>query len=321
MNPPLYKNEPIGSIQSLAAMLRIPTEALFKLAKDADDYYSPNKPQPKPNGGVRVTYTVKPLLKKVQLRIVQQIFHNVDYPLYLQGSIRDEKNPRDYINNASLHAGKRIIIREDIRNFFPSIKTPTVLRMWQYFFHFPEDVAMILTQLTTYKGCVPQGASTSSYISNLIFWDKEPQLEDQLQRQGFQYSRFVDDITISSDKFMSKQEQESLTAKVYGMLHTIEVRPNRSKRKVQTRTKKMTVHELNINSGRPTLSKQNRAKIRAAVKECEDLARFDRSSEEYKHLYQSVNGRVAVMSRLHPNEAKKYRERLQEIRPIPQQAG
>lgn len=305
----------------MANMLRIPVEELLKLAKDADHYYSPNRPEQKPNGGIRITYRLKSRLKKIQQRIVQQIFHDVDYPFYLQGSIKDERYPRDYINNASLHAGQSIIIREDISSFFPSIKSPIVLRMWQLFFHFPKDVAMVLTQLTTYGEILPQGAPTSSYISNLVFWDKEPQLEYQLRQKGFRYSRFVDDVTISSDKFVSKENQKFVTTKVYRMLRSINVKPNRSKRKVQTRANKMTVHKLNVNSGKPTLSKPNRAKIRAAVKECEEVAEVDRSSEEYKHLYQRVNGRVAVMSRLHDGEAKKYRERLQKIKPVSQKAG
>lgn len=316
MNPLQYKNKPIGSVQSLANMLGIPVEELLKLAKEADDYYSPNSPEQKPNGGIRITYRLKPRLKKIQQRIIEQIFHKVDYPFYLQGSIKDESYPRDYINNASLHAGQYIIIREDISSFFPSIKASIVLRMWQLFFHFPKDVAKILTQLTTYQETVPQGAPTSSYISNLVFWDQEPQLEYQFRQQGFRYSRFVDDITISSDKFVTKEEQKFVTATVYRMLRNIDVKPNRSKRSVQTRANKMTVHKLNVNSGRPTLCKPSRAKIRAAVKECEEIAAVDRSSEKYKQLYQSVNGRVAVMIRLHPNEAKEYRERLQKIKPI-----
>jgi hypothetical protein len=193
--------------------------------------------------------------------------------------------------------------------------------MWQHFFHFPKDVAVILTKLTTYNKIVPQGAPTSSYVSNLIFWDEEPKLEYQLRQQGFRYSRFVDDITISSDKFVSKQKQKSVIAKVYGVLRSSGVKPNRSKRKVQTNTNKMTVHKLNVNSNRPTLGKQNRAKIRAAVKQCEEAASIDRSSDEYERLYQCVQGRVAEMGKLHHTEAKKYRERLQEINPIFQDAG
>lgn len=321
MNPPQYKNEPIGSIESLANMLRIPVEELLKLAEDADSYYCQNKPEQKPNGGVRITYRLKPRLKKIQQRIVQQIFRDVDYPLYLQGSIKDEKSPRNYIYNASLHTGQRIIIREDISNFFPSIKAPIVMRMWQHFFHFPKDVAVVLTQLTTYGKVVPQGAPTSSYISNLIFWDKEPRLEHQLRQLGLRYTRFVDDVTVSSDKFVHKQLQQSVTTKIYGMLRSIDVKPNRSKRQVQSSANRMTVHKLNVNSSNPTLSKQSRARIRAAVKQCEEAAKIDRTSEGYKLLYQRVQGRVAEMRKLHHNEAKKYRERLQEIKPVSQGTG
>ncbi len=198
MNPPQYKNEPVGSIQSLAKMLQMPVDELLKLAEDADSYYMQNTPEIKPNGKVRITYRLKPRLQEIQQRINQEIFYAVDYPFYLQGSIKDKDYPRNYIHNASLHTGRKIVISEDITSFFPSITAYIVMRMWQHFFHFPKEVAEVLTNLTTYQGIVPQGAKTSSYIANLIFWDKEPQVESQLRQLGLRYSRFVDDVTVSS---------------------------------------------------------------------------------------------------------------------------
>lgn len=321
MNHPHYRNKPIGSIHSLAKMLQIPVDELFKLAEDADSYYLENTPEQKPDGKVRITYRLKPRLQEIQQRINQEIFHAVDYPPYLQGSIKDKESPRNYIHNASLHTGRRIVIREDISSFFPSINTPVVMKMWQHFFHFPKEVAEVLTKLTTYRGIVPQGAPTSSYIANLIFWDKEPQVEDQLQQLGLRYSRFVDDVTVSSDKFVDKQVQQTITTIIYGMFRSIDVRPNRSKRQVQSSTNRMSVHRLNVNSGKPTLSKQSRAEIRAAVKQCEEAAKVDRTSEEYGKQYQRVHSRVYEMRKLHHNEAEKYLKRLQEIKPISQNAG
>ena len=99
------------------------------------------------------------------------------------------------------------------------------------------------------------------------------------------------------------------------MLKSVDVKPNRSKREIHTIGRRMAVHNLNVNSGRPTLCKKERARIRAAVKQCEEMASIDRSSEEYKEIFQSVSGRVVVMERLHKNEAKKYRERLRAIKP------
>ena len=67
-----------------------------------------NKPEEKPNGKIRQTYTVNPKLKKIQTKIVKEFFYAVDFPNYLQGSIKDPSSPRDCVRNAMLHAGMRL---------------------------------------------------------------------------------------------------------------------------------------------------------------------------------------------------------------------
>jgi hypothetical protein len=315
MKVPVYNNRPIGSIEALAKALSKSPAELIQLSSDADRYYRPNKPEIKPNGGVRQTYSVSPYLQGVHKRIIEQIFYHVDYPLYLQGGIKDTHSPRDYIANASLHAGRRVVISEDISKFFPSIRDPLVLKMWQHFFHFPKYVAQLLTQLTIYKGFVPQGAATSSYIANLVFWDREPQLEHTLRQRGFYYSRFVDDITVSTDREVEKKELQAVTSMIYGMFISAGVKPNRDKRAVQTRGGRMRVHNLNVDSGRPTMNRKERSRIRAAVKRCEIMALPEPHGDKYKKLYDSVRGRVAVMARLHPKEAGSYIRRLDAIKP------
>ena len=315
MKVPIYRNRPIGSIEALARALSRSQTELIELAENADGYYRPNQPKTKPNGEIRQTYAVRSPLRGVQRRIVEQVFHNVEYPYYLQGGIKDTSNPRDYVQNAYLHAGRRILLSEDIADFFPSIRSPLVLKMWQHFFHFPESVAQVLTQLTTHKGFVPQGAATSTYIANLVFWDKEPQLEYALRQRQFRYSRYVDDITVSTDRQVDKKELHTVTAMIYGMFINAGVNPNRKKRNVQTRGGRMRVHNLNVDSGSPTISRKERSRIRTAVMQCERMALQEPTSDEFKELYASVRGRVTAMARLHPNQANNYIKRLDAIKP------
>lgn len=207
MKMAVYKHRAIRSIQTIASRLSMQPQQLIDLANSANKYYRPNKPKIKPNGGgIRQTYCVLGKLEVVQNRILERIFRNVIFPDYLQGGIKDILNPRDYIKNASMHVTKAVIIKEDIANFFPSIRETYVLKIWKYFFHFSDEVSQILTKLTTFNGFVPQGASTSPYIANLIFWDTEPQLEEALTAKGFTYSRLVDDITVSSSKQISGKD-------------------------------------------------------------------------------------------------------------------
>ena len=144
-------------------------------------------------------------LKTIQENILHEILHYVDFPDYLLGSIKDIDFPRDYIRDASLHLGQEVVIKEDISDFFNSIRPELVLKMWKYFFNFSTEVAELLVKLTTYVGFIPQGASTSSAISNLIFWNKEPELEFSLRQKGYIYSRYVDDITVSISHRVEKR--------------------------------------------------------------------------------------------------------------------
>lgn len=314
MNQLRYRKKPIGSLDSLARALNIPVSKLIEVAENAEVFYIANKPTIKSNKKIRQTYTVDEPLHSLQDKILEKIISGVDFPEYLQGSIKDPDSPRDYVRDAKLHAGNEVLLKEDISSFFSSTRVKLVYNMWKYFFNFPQEVAEILTKLTTYKNFVPEGAPTSPAVANLVFWDREPNLELELRQKGYHYSRYVDDISVSFATRIDKKELQNITTKIYGMFIACGLRPNRDrdengvlkKRVVRAKNKPMTIHGLNINSGKPTLPKSERLKIRAAVKEFELLAQSATSWDEIKKNYNRVNGRVNLMKRLHPKEAQKY---------------
>jgi hypothetical protein len=290
---------------------------LIEISHSARIYYFPNKPKPKSDGqkGTRQTYRVAQPLRDIQENIKNAIFYNVEFPFYLQGGIKDVRNPRDYVRNASLHAGNRVVVKEDIADFFPSITAKHVFRIWKDFFGFSRDVSKVLTNLTTYKGIVPQGAKTSSYIANLVFWDKEPELESDMRSNSLTYTRLIDDVTVSAKRYVNKSELQQITEAVYRMMLSSGFRPKRRKRRVMTSGSRISIHNLNTNSGSSTLSRQDRSKIRSDVKKCENSAKSGLNREVYEKVFASVRGRVAHLARFHPGQARKYVERLELIKP------
>jgi len=307
----LYRNKPIGSVESLAVALGFKEGRLQQVADNAQDFYVPNAPIIKPNR-IRQTYTVKEPLNHVQKKILRTIINFVDFPEYLQGAIQDLDLPRDYIHNAELHSGREVVLKEDISAFFSTTKSELVYKVWKCFFNFPHEVADILTKLTTYKGFIPEGARTSPAVANLIFWDCEPEIEFSLRQKGFIYSRYIDDITVSFVERIDVKEIQDITAKIYGMFLRNGLKPNRRKRNLQTKNKK--IHNLNMDSGKPTMPKAKRYKIRASVHNLERLARTEVSWDGIETEFKKVNGGVQLLRRLHPNEAKKYVEKLDEIK-------
>lgn len=202
---PVYKNRRIGSMTSLSKALKISVDELKILSKKANELYRLAKSISKPDGSFRNTYDAFKPLKKVHRNIKLSILDYVIYPPYLTGGLKGY----DYKVNASLHTGAKIVINEDIAGFFPSTSVDKVRQIWQKFFCFEKEVAACLTSLTTYKGELPQGAITSSFLANLALWKDEPTLNIKLQSSGIIYSRYVDDIAVSSKKYLTNKKDRN----------------------------------------------------------------------------------------------------------------
>jgi len=269
----------------------------------------------KADGRYREIFDAFPALKKVQGKIKDRILLKVCYPSYLQGGIKDLNKPRDYVRNAAIHAGATIILSEDVADFFPSTTARLIHDVWKRFFNFPEDVAACLTKLTTKNDQLPQGAKTSSYLANLVFWDCEPRLYDALRKQGVTYSRFVDDISLSCRRKLTTREQTQFIAQVYGMLGSRGYRPKRSKHKIFTSGQRMAIHRLTVNAKKPTLPQKEQSQIRSIVAECEGLFSSKVQGQEYNETYNRASGKVAKLARLHPIAGRRLRERLARVRP------
>lgn len=167
---PRYPYQRIQSVASLSAALSVPEGELVSLAKIASSQYRQAKPITKPDGNIRQPFDALPSLKRVQRQIQVKLLRKVEYPPYLTGSLPGG-SPRA---NAILHTAPAIVISEDIAHFFPTTRSELVRRVWADFFGFSDEVADILTALTTRDGFLPEGARTSSYLANLVFWDCGP---------------------------------------------------------------------------------------------------------------------------------------------------
>lgn len=310
---PKYVLNPIRDISSLALALSVPEDLLLKTASRADGLYRKAKPIVKPDGSIRQPFDALPPLKSIQRRIKDRILKRVLFPEYLTGSL----SGRDYRTNAALHVGSKIIICEDVEGFFPSTNRERVSDIWLNFFRFSEDVATLLTNLTTMNGKLPQGAITSSYLANLAFWDYEPRLYAKLAQMNVIYSRYVDDISMSSKQFLSKEEQTKLIAQVYGMLNHHGYKAKRRKHETFSSGKAMFATKLMMNR-KPALRSTERQNIRAAVHAIEKRIALGESGLEIKAELNRVTSRVGRLGSFHPTEARTLKQRLQVVRAVMQ---
>src|SRR5688572_10080478 len=143
----------------------------------------------------RILYPAKGRLKLIQNRIKSNILSKIELPVFVQGGVKK----RDNLTNAKFHQGKLYKFATDLRKFYPTITSKKVFEMFRRN-NFSPDVSKVLTQLTTYKGMLPQGTHTSTHIANLVFLPADYLIYDFCKQNNITYTRFIDDLTMSSPK-------------------------------------------------------------------------------------------------------------------------
>jgi hypothetical protein len=93
------------------------------------------------------------------------------------------------------HAGAAVIVTADVQDFFPSTQEHRVEAWWRE--RVEDDMAALLTRLTTYRGGLPQGAPTSPALSNHVNRDLDVHLSSRAEAAGARYTRYCDDLAFS----------------------------------------------------------------------------------------------------------------------------
>ena len=322
MDAPLYPCNPIHSLKALSLALGEPIELLQSLVKRSSNLYR-HVPQTKKDGSVRDTYDAYEPLKAIQRKIVDRFLVRVRYPDYLHGGIKDPNVRRSIYSNARIHGKAKTILLQDIKDFFPSIGVQHVQQIFSGLFGFSDEVALILALLTTRHGVVPQGASTSGYLANLVFWDTEPALVARLHERGLKYSRFADDITISAMTTLERSALTGLVAAVTDMLAKKGCQQKRSKLHIRKRGQTLmakagyeplTVTGLSVFNEVPSLPKAERKAIRAAVRQAEDQAAQGASWAELEPTFRSLMGRVGRLIACGHPDGERYKLRLKALK-------
>lgn len=326
LDRPLYPCEPIRNLDALASALKVTLKELCAIAQVANKSYPKVPPKlgstPKPKAGSkpkaeRECFNARPRLKAIHKRIKEEIFQRVYFPMYLTGSIKG----RDYVLNAKLHQNKSVLICEDVKKFFPSVRADRVKDVWLEFFGFSDNVSSLLTQLTTKNGVLPQGAICSSYLANLVFFRDEPLLHAKLGERGIDYSRYVDDMAMSSKQRLPNSVYTKSVADVFGMLRRNGLYADRKdKHKFFRSSQKMLLTNLIVNR-KPSLPSVKRRNARAAVFQIEQRLANGELTHELSQLISKVSHAVGNVGRLHKNEASPLKERLKQVRDSVQARG
>lgn len=325
--PYKLKATSIGTVDALAVALGLAPSLLEQALWLEGDARYKRKEVPKADGSSRTVYSPSRLLRRIQSRINSRLFRQegmLHWPSYIFGSIPNQANgkdvdPRDYIACARRHSGARSLLKVDVKDFFDNVTQHLVEEIFAKVFKYPPNVCEALSNICCHDGRLLQGALTSSYLASLAFHDVEGKVVERLSYKRLTYTRYVDDITVSSRDPMANFDFALSIIK--GMVESKDLPLNAAKTAIiRSSTAPILVHGLRISSSsHPRLPIAEIGRIRAAVRHVERLAKEPnyRTSFGYRRDYNRTMGRVNKLARLGHSQHASLVRRLRQIEPLP----
>lgn len=183
----------IARLDTLAHILGKDITVLQTIGLHIDDHYVEDSRQKK-SGETRILHKPRYILKVIQGNIKKRLSF-IPLPDCVYGWVKG-KSVRSAVEP---HRSMRHLYCFDIHSYFDSVHSTHVYKLFTEKLKCSPDVSRILTRLSTYKSCLPQGSPCSPVIANLILFDFDRSMSSYTARRNVRYTRLGDDIIISSN--------------------------------------------------------------------------------------------------------------------------
>ena len=274
---------PLDKPQDLAQALNLTIPELRRLTYHRDAAETIHYRRftiPKRDGSERPIWAPLPRLMNAQ----RWLLRNIVERLLIHSAAHGFLVGRSILTNATQHTDSRILLKMDIKDFFPTV---TYSRVKGIFRHagYREQIATLLALLSTEAPreividggktmyvslgprCLPQGAPTSPAPTNVICLRMDRRLAGLAKKFGWRYTRYADDMTFS---LPNSAKGESNLGQLMGLTKRIvadegfAVHPQKTR--VSRRGCRQTVTGLVVNdrSG-PRVTRKLRRRVRAAI--------------------------------------------------------
>ena len=280
---------------------------------------------PKRSGGARLLEIPTPLLRRTQRRLVDLLLNRVSPHPAAHGF----RAGRSAVTNAAEHCNRAVVIRFDLADFFPSVPTPRVYRLFRTL-GYPEPVVRILGGLCTTRlprtgwdarpnpaldgsdhptwarlnaRHLPQGAPTSPAVANLIAYRLDHRLAKLAAACGATYTRYADDLTFSGGDELRRsagrlERRVALIAAEEGF--TL----NRRKTRSSGRGARQLVTGLVVNV-RPNVPRAEFDRLKAIITNCVRHGPATQNRANVPDFRAHLSGRVAHVSAVNPVRGRK----------------
>jgi RNA-directed DNA polymerase len=233
-----------------------------------------------------------------------------------QGYIRSVKNDPDkrtIFTNAKRHLGKKYLLNVDLDNFFHQVTEKKVHEIFAHsqLFSFDTETENYLTKFVCFKGRLPMGSPTSPPLSNFATIDMDNELTLWTKHQRINYTRFVDDLSFSSDKPISAAHFKVIDDIL--LAHQFKADPGKIKWYGPNDCKEVTGL---IVGNKITVSAGYLAALEAEIQKLKEIRAYAMNYPDFsvlewiQKLEQVVGGRLAFVKLVYGGESAEYRNLL-----------
>jgi len=248
-----------------------------------------------------------PSLKEIQTWILENILSEVPVSKFAKAYVKH----RSLKENVKHHRSKEGVLTFDIATFFDSVQFEDIEKIFNEL-GYSEVMSNLLAKLTTFNGCLPQGAPTSPYLSNLVLREFDSRISDYCVDNNIRYTRYADDITFSGEVKTLKMRDL-----VEGELDKLGLNLNSDKTKLRKSSQRQMVTGIVVNE-KAQIPKFERNLIRNEV---HFLSRFGLKDHLRKTKNKRDNyllhllGKINVALHINPSDKKMefYKAKVQEI--------
>ncbi len=274
---------------------------------------------PKRSGGLRVISSPKRRLRVGQSWILTNLLNKIA----VHDAAMAFRARRSILDNARQHTGKAVVVRLDLKDFFPSIRMRRVRGLFASF-GYNEGIATLLALLTTESPRVaatldgekrfialgarslPQGACTSPALTNILCRRLDARLTGLAAAFGFAYTRYADDLVFSH------AEGNAPVGPLLGLARSVIAAEghviNEEKTRVMRPQHRQAVTGVVVNET-PSVSRQDTRRFRAFLHHCETEGFAAVSERLGKNAMLYAAGYLSFLHMVNPEQASRFQAR------------
>lgn len=271
----------------------------------------------KRSGGIRLIEKPKIDLKRIQRKINDTILSTIETHDAAHGFCHG----RNCVSHATNHVGKRYLISYDIADCFHSISWPSIKSIFRSL-GYSEQVSVYLTALCSHRvqldhkslrlftheqrirlkqRHLPQGAPTSPALANAALYQLDVRLTGLANSLEMDYSRYADDIALSSNVHRDWRFLESV---VGGICIDEGVSLNYRKTRIKRPHQKQRLVGIVVNT-QTNIDRQYYDALKATLTNCKRHGIESQNREGHVNFRAHLNGRIQFVKSLNKIKGEK----------------